>query len=353
MKCSVAMLWALPLLTLPQVVRAAQAAPVQKVLTVLAEMKTNGIKEMEAEKTQHTEFSAFCQKTLGEKATAIAEGQEGSEQLKAEIEKLQASIAKLGEELQMHTEEIVTTSKDTDDAKALRAQEASDFAATLKEYEESIDAIGRAAQTLKDQDFSRPQAAASLAQVSEGARPETPLSGVTIASTPAEVKGILAAFLQSDPKKNGYDFQSGGVVKMLKELKKKFEEEKADLEKTEASKKSSHELLMTSLKNQLTTSEEAKADKTQFKSKAEQDLATAKSDLEATVKALKADTTYRQDLDQECKDKAEAFEKSQKLRTEELEAIALATEIISGKSVAGSADKHMTGAPDQSDPLHL
>ena len=339
MKCvaSVAMVWALALLMLPHAVQSAQASPVQKVLTALAEMKTNGIAEMEEEKTQHEEFSAFCDKTLDEKASAISDGKESSEQLKANIEKLQASISKLGEELETHSQEIITANQDTDSAKSLRAQEAADFDATLKEYEDSIDAIGRASQTLKDQDFSRPQAEkAALAQLSD-------FAGLTATSTPAEVKTVLASFLQSDPKKSGYDFQSGGVIKMLKELKAKFEDEKAELEKTEASKKSSHELLMTSLGNQLATSEEAKAEKTQFKTKAEQDLATAKSDLEETEKTLAADIKYRQDLQTECKDKASAFEKSQKLRTEELEAIGMATEIISGKSVAGAAETHMPG----------
>ncbi|CAE7537639.1 unnamed protein product [Symbiodinium microadriaticum] len=291
-------------------------------------MKTNGVAEMDAEKSQHAEFTAFCGKTLGEKATAISEGQESSEQLAAGIEKLQASISKLGKELQMHSQDILTTNKDTDDAKTLRAQEAADFSATLKEYEESIDAIGRATQTLKDQDFSRPQAKAAFAQSTEAAESAASISRVAETSTPAE---------------NGYDFQSGGVIKMLKKLKKKFEEEKADLEKMETSKKSSHELMMTSLKNQLATSEEAKAEKTLFKSKAEQDLATAKSDLEETQKTLAADKKYRQDLQTECRDKADEFKKSQALRTEELEAISLATEIISGKSVAGSAEKHMAG----------
>lgn len=335
------MLWVLPLL-LPAV-QSAQASPVDKVLKALAEMKTNEVAEMDAEKSQHAEFTAFCEKTLGEKATAISEGQESSEQLAAGIEKLQASISKLGKELQMHSQDILTTNKDTDDAKTLRAQEAADFSATLTEYEESIGAIGRATQTLKDQDFSRPQAKAAFAQSTEAAESAASISRVAETSTPAEVKTVLAAFLQADPEKNGYDFQSGGVIKMLKKLKKKFEEEKADLEKMETSKKSSHELMMTSLKNQLATSEEAKAEKTLFKSKAEQDLATAKSDLEETQKTLAADKKYRQDLQTECRDKADEFKKSQALRTEELEAISLATEIISGKSVAGSAEKHMAG----------
>ena len=40
---------------------------------------------------------------------------------------------------------------------------------------------------------------------------------------------------------------------MLDKLRVKFLEEKADLEKAEAEKKTSHQLVMTSLKNQKTT----------------------------------------------------------------------------------------------------
>mmetsp|Transcript_53713 Transcript_53713/g.100655 ORF Transcript_53713/g.100655 Transcript_53713/m.100655 type:complete len:652 (+) Transcript_53713:67-2022(+) len=338
--------WALALL---QAVQAVQA-PVDKVLTLLADMKTKGIAEMDEEKTQHAEFTAFCDKTLAEKKGAITEGKESVDQLKADIEKFQASIAKLGEEIDTHSQEIVTTAKDTADAKALRAQEATDFAASLKEYEESIDAIGRATQTLKDQDFSRPQAEKkALLQASQDV--ERGLLGhVSATSKPQEVKSALMTFLQ-DP--NGYDFQSGSIIDMLKKLKAKFEEEKESLEKTEADKKSSHGLLLTSLANQLAASEEAKADKTGFRSKAEQDLTTAKSDLEETEKTLAADTKYREDLQLECKEKTEQFEASQKLRTEELEAIGMATEIISGKSVAGAAEKHMSGLLQSSTSLAL
>lgn len=49
-----------------------------------------------------------------------------------------------------------------------------------------------------------------------------------------------------------YDFQSNVVVDMLDKLSAKFVEEKAALEKAEAEKKTSHQLVMTSLKNQKT-----------------------------------------------------------------------------------------------------
>ena len=49
-----------------------------------------------------------------------------------------------------------------------------------------------------------------------------------------------------------YDFQSNVVVDMLDKLSAKFVEEKAALEKAEAEKKTSHQQVMTSLKNQKT-----------------------------------------------------------------------------------------------------
>ena len=129
---------------------------------------------------------------------------------------------------------------------------------------------------------------------------------------------------------------------MLDKLSAKFVEEKAALEKAEAEKKTSHQLVMTSLKNQKTAASdvvcgsgifvlflwllwtcgdylwlfvlllffisnfslkaifpdwgEAKEEKTEFKSKAEQNLANAKADLEDSKSTLEEDTKYQKDL---------------------------------------------------------
>lgn len=66
-----------------------------------------------------------------------------------------------------------------------------------------------------------------------------------------------------------------------------------------------------------------------------------KGDFADTNKMLKADSKYLADLHTECDVKSKEFDQRQKLRGEEVEALGQAIDILGGKPVAGSADKHL------------
>merc|ERR1719262_2153382 len=56
------------------------------------------------------------------------------------------------------------------------------------------------------------------------------------------------------------------------------------------------------------------------------------------------DEKYLAELRQMCKTKTQEFEQRQELRQGELDAIAKATEVLSGGAVSGAADKHLPAA---------
>merc|ERR1719248_527920 len=85
------------------------------------------------------------------------------------------------------------------------------------------------------------------------------------------------------------------------------------------------------LKNSVDRAEADRADKVTHKGKALADAKAAKA----------ADEKFKADLDATCSEKAAAFAERQQLRTEELEAVNKAIEIMGGDAVAGSADKHL------------
>merc|ERR1712087_917535 len=64
-------------------------------------------------------------------------------------------------------------------------------------------------------------------------------------------------------------------------------------------------------------------------------------DLTETTTTRDADVKYLADLTATCEQKATDFESRQQLRTEELEAIAKAIEIISSSAGSGNADKYL------------
>merc|ERR1712008_411773 len=101
------------------------------------------------------------------------------------------------------------------------------------------------------------------------------------------------------------------------------------------------EMLIQDLTAQLEQANQDRTEKAETKAKKLQAKADAEGDLTETTTTRDADVKYLADLTATCEQKASDFESRQQLRTEELEAIAKAIEIISGNSVSGNADKYL------------
>merc|ERR1712060_467545 len=167
---------------------------------------------------------------------------------------------------------------------------------------------------------------------------------------PKEAKKSINAFLQQDPDEGlavsapeaaGYEFQSQGVIEMLEKLLDKFVEERTVLEKEEMNSKQAFEMLVQELTAQIDQAKQDRTEKAETKAKKLQAKADAKGDLTETTTTKEADKKYLADLVATCEQKASDFESRQQLRTEELEAVAKAIEIVSSGAVKGNAEKHL------------
>jgi len=323
---------------------AVAVTPVQKVIQLLENMAVKGKKEKHEEQVQFAAFKQFCDDTTVEKERAIKEATEKIEMLKADIQKYIADAAQLTKEIAGHDSDIAAWTGDKKAATKVRTMEKNDYDAMHKDYSESVDALQRAIAVLKKQAYDRKQAS-SLAQVSA-------LKSLTL--IPPEAKKALDLFLMqsveepsdeglavSAPEANAYEFQSSGIIEMLEKLLDKFVDERTALEKEEMNSKHAYDMLMQDLTAQL---EQAKADRTEkaeTKAKKLQSKADAEGDLQDTTTTRDADQKYVDDLKATCSQKASDFESRQQLRTEELEAIAKAIEIMSSSAVSGNADKYL------------
>merc|ERR1712217_579636 len=148
----------------------------------------------------------------------------------------------------------------------------------------------------------------------------------------------------SAPEANAYEFQSSGVIEMLEKLLDKFIDERTTLEKEEMNSKHAYDMLMQDLKAQIAQATQDRDEKAETKAKKLQAKADAEGDLKDTTTTRDADQKYLDDLTATCEQKASDFESRQQLRTEELEAVSKAIEIVSSGAVAGSADKHLPSA---------
>merc|ERR1711953_266109 len=135
-----------------------------------------------------------------------------------------------------------------------------------------------------------------------------------------------------------------GVIEMMEKLLDKFIEERTVLEKEEMNAKQAFDMLIQDLTSQLEQPKQDLTDKTETKAKKLQAKADAKGELTETTTTKAADAKYLADLVATCEQKATDFESRQQLRTEELEAIAKAIEIVSSGAVKGNAEKHLPSA---------
>merc|ERR1719502_1907376 len=128
---------------------------------------------------------------------------------------------------------------------------------------------------------------------------------------------------------------------MMEQLKDKFADEKASLEREEVNAKHSFESLGQTLADNIENAKTVIGRRTAFMNERLQAKSEAEGEKAATEADLAADSKYLSDLTMQCKLKSEAFDERQKLRGEELDAITQAIEILGSDAVSGSADKHL------------
>eukprot|EP00933_Yihiella_yeosuensis_P065358 TRINITY_DN690_c0_g2_i1.p1 TRINITY_DN690_c0_g2~~TRINITY_DN690_c0_g2_i1.p1 ORF type:complete len:652 (-),score=240.40 TRINITY_DN690_c0_g2_i1:263-2218(-) len=314
------------------VASATEVTPVQKVIQMMQEMVEKGNAEIKAEQEEFAENKEFCETTSLNKTRTIQEATEKMGVLGAEIEKAASDADDLAIQIDGHQATVDSSTQELDAATKVREEEAADFAATLKDYTESLTAIEKATKVLSSQPKTRAQTEVAFVQLS---------ALRTLKSFPEDAKSSLDAFLQQPMAAEGYEFQSGGVIGLLKKLKLQFVEERDALQRDELGKKTAYTTLKTGLDNEIAQATKERDTKSATKGERLEAKATAEGDLQETTAARDADQKYLNDLVASCRKKAEEYDQSQTMRKEEMEAVGKAIEIISGGAVSGAADTHL------------
>jgi len=320
------------------VAETAKVTPIQKVLTLMEELKAKGTEEKNAEEVRFSAFAQWCGDTQRTKTDEIKAGESKMEQLEAQIEAAAVLIRKLTERIQELDEDVSRWTKDQKSASTVRAAEKADYTATNTDYSESIAAVGNALEVLQKQDADRKQAFVqeSLIQVRR------------LRLVSQRSKSVLDSFLQQPegidvaaPEANAYEFQSGGVVDMLNKLQDQFSGEQRKLEKDELGAQQGYEQIMQQMADNVENAEFEISKKTKLRAETEANKAELEGDLAQTTTDRDEDQKYLDETTALCTQKTTDFEARQKLRGEELEAISKAMEIISSQAVSGAGDKHL------------
>merc|ERR1719198_1282791 len=134
----------------------------------------------------------------------------------------------------------------------------------------------------------------------------------------ASFMGVMGIDFLGDeaPEANAYEFQSGGIIDMLKKLKDDFRSKLADCQKEEMNSKHAYDMVVQDLVDSIENSEQTIEEKKVNKARKEEKAATDKKELASTKTTKAEDEKTLSDMEVECKEKGLSFEEKQRLRAE-------------------------------------
>jgi hypothetical protein len=330
------------LLSPPAVGSEASISAVQKVIQMLTDMAAKAKQEKNDEQVEYSKFSTWCLEESTKLEKDIKKNTETIEALTSEIDMLESKAAELKKEVEELNADVLKYDAEMKKETAERKKEHEAAVLEEKDYSESVDALGRAINVMKAQDVDRSSSAsAALAQVGD--------------KVPAKAKAVISAFLgmmddgdglgemdYKAPEANGYEFQSGSIVDMLKKLEDEFRAKLSQTQKEEMNAQYAYNMIMLDLKDAKENAEQDIKDKTQEAGRKLKRAADQKKQLVATKAMKESNEKTLKDMTTECFEKSLSYQEKQKLRTEEIEAIEKAIEIMASPDVAGTAEKHLS-----------
>jgi len=327
---------------------------IEKVVSLLTDLKAKVASDGKSEMKSYDKFACWCEDTLSEKATAISDG-------KTEVEDLTNTIVKTKGDLGVHRTEISQLKKDIAaniesqrESTEVREKEAKEYQENKLEAEQCIGALEAAIKVLQGSSSSAKKGfletlqEAQVLSVVAGIRNVLREPFVTrfVADKDLEVvrrfvdhpenyvggrsEYLSAAQIAQNPF-GDYAPQSTQVQGVLKGMYDSFT---GDLEKAnaeEAGKVKSFEELMETKKKELKTLETTLEKQTMDEAQKTKLLADSKVELDDAKDQVKADENLFAESKDSCQKKAADWAERTRLRTEELQGINKAIEILTSE----------------------
>jgi len=314
----------------------AKNRPVSKVINLLNDMQKQLEAEAKADGEIYDTFACWCETNDKEKSKAIADAEAKIKDLNIAIEELTAASTRLSAEIKMLEEEMAKNQNGLDKATAMRMKDQGEFNAEESDLLQSIRALKSAvivlskhhsaallqAQTTTDAQMMQVTTILQHEMQKHGALLDGVLTGTQ--------KKKIAAFVQQAPSAGSYAPASGQILGILKQMLETFESNLSQGQKEELQGSEDYENLKAAKEHEIGAAQDQIDVKTQELATTDEKNAQAKTDLEDTENSLAADQKFLANLRAQCQTMDAEWEARQKVRTEEMAAVAKALEILSG-----------------------
>mmetsp|Transcript_126469 Transcript_126469/g.236425 ORF Transcript_126469/g.236425 Transcript_126469/m.236425 type:complete len:760 (+) Transcript_126469:85-2364(+) len=314
--------------------------PVQKVIALLEDMKSEAEKVGSEEATTYAEFSCFCKTTTGTKSQALVDGKDAVLSLSAAIQKDTASKNE-------DSAELAERKKKQNKLKLDKAKNRNDCEAQKLEYEANEADVSKAIygldKAIESMETSKPVGV--LLQTGTG---DSLADIVAMAKAMGMIKPPMqkaashvlrqtgkSAFLQQklevDPSEPTYAFHSDDIISLCKELKDDFESQKKTLDDDWAETDKTCKSTDSSLTNEMGNNDDAmtalKTSIDGLTAKIARDMSTMK----VTQGTMLEDELYLKDLTKQCEVSAAEWDQRSDMCKAELTALTDAIAIIKRK----------------------
>jgi len=326
--------------------------PIKRVVVLIKNLQAEIEGDGKAEQKLYDKMACWCEKTLARKAAAIDDAKELIEKTQAEIIELKGKLGELGASIKQLEKEIAENEEAQKEATEIREKENEDYTADRIEKQQCIGALEAAIKVLQGAGTKKSMLEtiheAQLLSVAESVKhvlrkePEEGLSEADLNTMKAFVEdptkfvysssGFSGAQVDTTVANPFGDYApaSTQVVGIMKGMYDSFS---ADLEKAnaeEADKEKAFQELMATKKAEHETLTATLAAKTKEHADSEKQLAENKVLLADTKAQLEIDEKFFADTKASCKTKAADWAERTRLRTEELQGIQKAIEILEG-----------------------
>lgn len=263
------------------------------------------------------------QKGWCDKATADAEQKrtyavEKVAELNSQSAELEATIAKLSEELEVLGVEIPELEQKQEDATAMRKEEKSENQATVMEAEAGLEAVNEAIDILDKFYKTAAKESVDLGLVQKGPLDDAPDSG-----------------FDNGEAYTGAGGESGGILGMLDVIKSDFERTISTTNKAEATNEKEYQKFMTESGKSLAEKKMAEEQKTNQKDDAITELQSADEDLRSQTDILKVSIRELLELKPTCVDTGMSYEERVARREDEIESLKKALCVLESQEEFG------------------
>jgi len=351
MKSFATLLVVLALVVSPASGHAASATgtPMAKVVSLLTEMRARIEADGKAEQKSYDKFACWCEKTLERKAADISEAKARIEELQTLIYKLKGDLGSHGAEIKQLEKDIAANLESQREATEVRDKENGEYQEERTESEQCIGALEAAVTVLTGagakKGFLETLQEAQLLSVVAGVRGLLHTQEVARSVSDKDLKvvqrfvdqperfvggravGLSAAQIANNPF-GDYAPQSTQIQGILKGMYDAFTSSLEKSNAKEAEKQKAFEELMATKKQELATLQATLEKQTADNAEKTQKLADSRAELDDTKAQLEADEKFFAETKASCKSKAGEWAERTRLRTQELQGINKAIEIL-------------------------